>query len=43
MEHCEEDGEAIAVEAEEVLVQEEDADVGEVPGGNDEGGQHRRR
>jgi len=43
VEHCEEDGEAVAVEAEEVLVEEEDADVGEVPGGNDEGGDHRRR
>jgi len=28
VEHCEEDGVAVAVVAEEVLVQEQDADVG---------------
>lgn len=31
MEHGEEDWVAVTVEAEEVLVEEEDADVGEVP------------
>lgn len=39
MEHGEEDGIAVAVDAEEVLVEEEDADVGKVPGGDDEGGE----
>lgn len=36
MEHCEEDGESEAIEAEEVLVEKEDADVGEVPGEDDQ-------
>ena len=31
VEHCEEDGVAVTVEAEEVLVEEEDTDVGKVP------------
>lgn len=31
MEHGKEDGEAVTVEAEEVLVEEENTDVGEVP------------
>lgn len=42
VEHGEEDGVAEAVEAEEVLVQEEDADVGEVPGGDDRRRRQRR-
>lgn len=42
MEHGEEDGVAEAMEAEEVLVEEEDADVGEVPGGDNGGGEDAR-
>lgn len=37
VEHGQEDGEAEAIEAQEVLVQEEDADVRQVPGQDDQG------
>lgn len=37
VEHGKEDGESEAIEAEEVLVEKEDTDVGKVPGEDDEG------
>lgn len=43
VEHGEEDRVSVAVEAEEVLVEEEDSDVGEVPRRYDQSRRYRRR
>lgn len=36
MEHCEEDWVTVAIEAQQILVEKEDPDVGKVPGQDDQ-------
>ncbi len=43
VEHCEEDRVSVHVEAKEVLVEEEDSDVGEVPRRDDQSRRYSRR